>query len=77
MNALEVSAYPNPSNGAFNVVAPSALDINVLDITGRTLLMDRLEVGMNTIDLTSFGKGIYILKYTDGKTVSSLKLQIK
>ena len=77
LEALDVSVYPNPSDGQFKVVSPSSLDVYVMDILGRTLFTDHFEEGMNTIDLSSFGQGLYILTVREGKNISSMKLRVK
>ncbi|MFC2099121.1 discoidin domain-containing protein, partial [Bacteroidota bacterium] len=77
LEAIDVSVYPNPSDGMFKVVSPSSLDVYVMDILGRTLFTDHFEEGMNTIDLSSFGQGLYILTVREGKNISSMKLRVK
>ncbi len=66
-HSLEV--FPNPSNGAFNLVfrepVKSAVTLRVMDVTGRvvhTSVMEEARVNQSyTIDISSADKGIYYL----------------
>jgi trimeric autotransporter adhesin len=68
-----LTAYPNPSNGIFNVVSKNGRgQIEVLDIFGKKLMSKVIENGVNTIDLSSYPNGTYILHEVN--TNSSLKV---
>ena len=61
-----ISIYPNPSNGAFylNSTKPiNTYEIKVIDLTGRTIMMQNLlEVGNSArIELNYLNNGIYFL----------------
>lgn len=63
-----VSVYPNPTSGVVNVSNKSGLTntIQVIDVTGKELLSKTVSSG-TTIDLSSFGTGIYLVKVTNEK----------
>lgn len=60
--------YPNPTNGLLNIKrnfnSNKTYDLKVYDIQGNLLLQYQIENGLNEkqIDLTSFTKGVYLLK---------------
>jgi trimeric autotransporter adhesin len=66
-------AYPNPSNGIFNIVSKDGRGkIEVLDLFGKKLMSKVIENGVNTIDLSSYPNGTYILHEVN--TNASLKV---
>jgi trimeric autotransporter adhesin len=62
--------YPNPTHGIIQVnnVNP-ATKIDVLDIYGKKLFSKIIETGQNTIDISSYPNGTYIL-YQSSKNIS-------
>jgi len=76
-NTLEMSIYPNPSNGKFKISMPfekSALaKITVSDIIGRVIYSNQVSInaGQNQVDvdLSKIHGGIYLVKTeVEGKT---------
>ncbi|MCD4793812.1 MAG: T9SS type A sorting domain-containing protein [Bacteroidales bacterium] len=69
-NIHGIYAYPNPTSGIINFV-PSNYNIHQLiisDITGKILIKKTTMQQNETIDLSSFESGIYIIRiYTDKK----------
>ena len=69
--ASEVLVYPNPTNGIFNIYSNSTINsISIYDVNGR--LLSLVESTSNSIDLTGFENGLYIVKIIlqDGVVVS-------
>jgi PKD repeat protein len=72
----DVSIYPNPSDGKFNLSIKNCLQnvtVTVLDIHGRVVYAGLLESKSGTveesIDLTGFAQGVYFVKLTgEGET---------
>ena len=64
----EVSVYPNPSNGVFNVNTSlnETLNANVFDVAGKLIYSSTLT-NSSSIDLSNFGKGTYILELSNSK----------
>ena len=70
-------AYPNPSNGTFNLnLGESQWDIEVYDITGRKVYENRME-GRSILDLGECHKGIYFLKATDESRSLTTKIMVQ
>lgn len=74
----QVSVYPNPSNGIINISSKIANNnIEVFDVTGRKVYTTHTNSTLSTIDLSSYGKGVFVVKISDGKNVTTKKVIIK
>lgn len=77
--ASKLSVYPNPSTGLFNVLNTSDIaieQIQLFDVHGKCLNV--IRENLETVDLTSYADGIYMLELTVGgnkyvKRVSVIK----
>ncbi|UCG28322.1 MAG: T9SS type A sorting domain-containing protein [Bacteroidales bacterium] len=80
-----VNAYPNPVseflNIQFNIEKSTAFNIEIMDMTGKKLLIRNLP-GITpeeiiTVDLTNFVRGVYLLRITtpDQKVNKVYKIQ--
>ncbi len=75
-----VLVYPNPSNsGVFYMNTASATNVQVSDVTGKVVYTANNETAGNGIkvDLSSMGKGLYIMKVTSGKATTTQKLVVE
>lgn len=77
---INVSLFPNPSNGTFTISLGNATEnylVQVIDVSGKVVYKNQLPAGENKIELPSNTKGIFVL-LIDGKTVSKqLKLVVR
>lgn len=75
-----ISIYPNPSNGIFNIKMKSISDFryDVLDITGKSI-MSRMNINDNSfkVDLSNYSKGIYFFKLYSGEGAITKKLIVQ
>jgi hypothetical protein len=64
LNHKEINIYPNPSSGKFIIEQENnkSIIINVFDMTGKKIIENQIS---NSIDLSGFGKGIYIMQITN------------
>jgi photosystem II stability/assembly factor-like uncharacterized protein len=68
-----ISIAPNPSSGLFTINSPTleTLSIQVFDITGKSILLNRNVTTINgkySFDINKYAKGLYFLKVSaDGK----------
>ena len=68
-----VNIYPNPTNGLLNVVVQvpvsRTFDMNVIDVVGRLMYDDMLELdaGLHTLQLNAkdYAHGVYIVNFKD------------
>lgn len=60
-----VSVWPNPTSGILHIEISESRNFELVDLTGRQYLKDRLQPGTNTLNLSSLSKGVYFLKVGD------------
>lgn len=84
VEASELAAptiFPNPVvNGVLNIQlnnANSHYDYKMYNVIGGLVKKGSLNTGLNTLDVSNVATGIYVVRMTDGKTVSSQKVIIK
>lgn len=80
-NENGINIYPNPSNGKFNIVLSKSVNnanISISDMTGKVILVkDMTSSYKQIVDLSSYSKGIYFIKFNiNNKTLIS-KLILK
>ena len=80
---LEMRIFPNPSNGDFTLQLTGYMDqdvdIAVYDMMGKKVFASQFQTGSadyvrESIDLTHFSNGNYILKVNAGGTVESMSM---
>jgi len=79
-NHFNISVYPNPSNGIFNILTGydnQETNWQIVGMDGAVILYGSNETTQFTIDLSTYPKGIYYLKITQGglQTVKKLVVQ--
>ena len=59
-----IKVYPNPTKNVLNIsnTLNSNLQLSVYDINGRLLLNKNCDQEMNTIDISTFSNGMYLLR---------------
>ena len=72
-NGMQV--FPNPGNGLINIrlAATGKIDVELCDLTGRTVLEKNDQLSAFSLDLSSYPCGVYFLKATDGKSFSAVQ----
>ena len=69
-NAIDISLYPNPVEDIMQVTLgeyiPEKGQIKIMDISGTTLLWQRLYYGQNVIDMSHIKPGLYFCVFMDG-----------
>ncbi|SMC84403.1 T9SS type A sorting domain-containing protein [Moheibacter sediminis] len=77
LTASNVQIYPNPSTGIINVEAKNASSIDVYDVTGKRVYSTSNVSQTTAINLSAYGKGIFVVKISEGKNVTTKKVVIK
>ena len=74
----DISIYPNPSNGVINITnnGTNKNSIIVRDISGKVILSTNSNVNA-TIDLSKYGKGIYIVEVSNSVGTITEKVTIQ
>lgn len=74
-NTANITIYPNPSNGIFNIVSQENVSIEIYNLLGKLVFNQPLANGTNSIDISNFNTGVYLLKTIDGNgNIKSHKL---
>ena len=65
-----LKVYPNPSTGIFNIATQENVTVEVYDLVGKAIVKKAMTVGSNSIDISNYASGMYLLKATNasGKT---------
>lgn len=77
---LQMAIRPNPSTGWINITLPasqSTIPFRVYDIKGNLIRKNILKSGNQTINLSGFSKGVYILHFNLKDQVITRKLIIQ
>lgn len=63
LNTVQVSIYPNPSNGIFNLTLSNAGQYNVsaINAVGQVVFTKSVNGTQTTIDLSTFERGVYFI----------------
>ena len=74
-----ISVYPNPTNGVFEIAINTieANTIRVMDINGKVILERKVLSSKETIDMTGFAKGVYVLNISGTEISLNKKLIIE
>lgn len=73
---------PNPARSYFNVdlsgwKSAGNIILRLSDVSGKTILQRRMGAGMQTVNLPSIQKGIYVVTITSGKEIQTQKIIIE
>ena len=71
------SFYPNPVQTTLNTIFTEKYDLEFFDTSGRKVLESKNLIGETQTDMSSFNKGIYIMKVTSGGKIATRKMIIK
>ena len=80
INNEEVSIYPNPSEGVFQIKSTNykIQNIKVMNIIGEEILETKINEKQATIDMSGVAKGIYFVQITDAnKNVVNRKIVVE
>jgi hypothetical protein len=61
-NALSLSVYPNPNNGAFTIASSGNQDIRLVNYSGQVIRQFRLnEQNTHQVTVSDLSEGIYFI----------------
>lgn len=70
----DVSVFPNPTNGSFTVYTSEDYSVNIFDTKGIMVLSQPVRPGYNTLDLSQYSAGYYIIVFTNDRENFSIKI---
>jgi hypothetical protein len=71
----KIKLFPNPANQILNIVGAEMLTIKVYDLSGR--MIKSSKISNNTLDVSSFGSGVYIIEMKDRQGKAHMSKFIK
>lgn len=74
----DLKLFPNPTSGLVNLSFKNAIprSITVMDVLGKIVLEQKIDVSETTLDMNFFKSGIYIITVDDGITTSQDKVAV-
>ena len=69
--------YPNPAQTELKVSNASGMDLQIIDMLGRTLLHEKMHQNSQAIDVSSLNEGAYILRLSTATQSKTFKIIIQ
>ncbi len=77
LSKTNVSVYPNPTNGVFNVITSEQVNITIYNMLGEIVLTNVLNGGTHVLSLNSHPKGVYFVNIQQNESVTTYKMIVK
>ena len=65
-----LTVYPSPANSAITIESANNTQLFIHSADGRVIATQSISEGANTIDISSYAAGIYLLRTTDGQVAN-------
>ncbi|MFW6302927.1 MAG: T9SS type A sorting domain-containing protein [Bacteroidales bacterium] len=73
-----VSVYPNPSSGSIIITAPAQSEIEIIDLSGKVIMVRNSESSESTsVDLSKLDAGMYYIRITNSDEFIMKKVMLK
>jgi len=72
----DILLYPNPANEILYILADDKYNVNVYDITGKSILSTIVNQGENYINTSNLKNGIYLINFVSGTNKMYKKIVI-
>ncbi len=69
--------YPNPNNGIFYINTSDSWNANVFDLTGKKILMQNIQPGINIVNMHDFPQGIYLIQLLNNEEMHLFRIVLK
>ena len=83
-DANNLSVFPNPSNGIFNISIENIQGVTknnmveIYNVIGEKIYTNpNFQQATNKIDISSYGKGVYFIKINVGEKIYSGKILVQ
>lgn len=70
----DLLVYPNPSNGIFNIDLKEEASIEIYDMLGKAVYVNKMQGGKSTIDISNYQSGLYFLNIKSENGLITKKL---
>jgi hypothetical protein len=78
INKNEVILFPNPTQSILKIKSSQTANFELMDLNGRSILKNEVLAGqIHELDLSTFSKGIYMMKVFNDHFVKTTKVVIK
>jgi len=76
VNAVAITAYPNPTQSVWNFNAGNNTinNVQITDVSGKVILSQNATTSVTTIDATFFAAGIYFARLTSANAVQTIRV---
>ena len=69
---LAILLHPNPAHSALQISASQPIEeIRIIDLRGRTLILDKPDLGTAIITISDLPTGIYLARIVSGHTITT------
>jgi hypothetical protein len=69
--------YPNPATGVIYFESPSAGTVNVTDISGRNIYSGIVDYAHQSVDISGFATGVYLISLQTERETFRSKIFVK
>lgn len=66
--------YPNPFKNELSVEVEETTELDIIDVTGKTVLNIKAQKGLNTINTDDLNAGVYIVQWSSNGSVSRFRV---
>lgn len=75
-NAINARIYPNPAQANLTVELEGMHSIELLDLTGRVILVKQVQGNATTFDVSNLNSGIYMIRVHADNGIAVQKIQV-
>lgn len=74
--SFSASLFPNPASSTITLSGVQGSSMQIFDLTGKMMLSLHNISENQTIDVSSFAEGLYLVRISDGKNILTKKLNV-
>ena len=74
IETIRAKVFPNPANNELNIFNAQGLDLNLIDVLGRTVLSQKINTLEEVLNVSHLDQGTYILKLSNNQNTRKEKI---